>query len=104
MKVLILEEKRDLHFRIYGIDGEQRTEEFFKAVFGEKMSCIYPTTDAEREEYHSEAKYTLTCRAAYDKLCEYVTELQETLDLIADAIINGDEKEEYEFEYAQYIV
>lgn len=32
MKVLILEEKRDLHFRIYGIDGEQRTEEFFKAV------------------------------------------------------------------------
>ena len=41
MKVLILEEKRDLHFRIYGIDGEQRTEEFFKAVFGEKNCMRY---------------------------------------------------------------
>lgn len=104
MKVLILEEKRDVHFRIYGIDGEQRTEEFFKAVFCEKMSCVYPTTEDERAEYHTEAKYTFTCRVAYDKLCEYVTVLQETLDLIADTIIDGDNREEYELEYAQYIV
>ena len=33
MKVFILEQQREVHIRIYGVDGEQHTKEFFDAVF-----------------------------------------------------------------------
>ena len=57
MRVFIREEKRDVHIRIYGIGGEQRTKEFFDAVFVD-MSCVYPTTEKERAEYGTTGVYT----------------------------------------------
>ena len=79
MRVFIREEKRDVHIRIYGIGGEQRTKEFFDAVFVD-MSCVYPTTEEERAEYGTTGVYTFESRAAFDKFCEYLEILQETLD------------------------
>ena len=87
MKVFILEEKRNVHIRIYGIGGEQRTKEFFDAVFV-NMPCIYPTADDEKSAYGTES----------------LEPLQETLDKIAEAIIEGDAAEKYGFEYENYIV
>ena len=103
MKVFILEEHREVHIRIYGIDGEQHTKEFFDAVFV-GMSCVYPTTDKETSEYGTDAIYTFESKAAFDKFCEYLEILQDTLDTIAEALIEGDHEEEYGFEYANYIV
>lgn len=103
MKVFIFEEQREVHIRIYGIDGEQHTKEFFDAVFV-NMSCIYPTTEAEKKEYDTDAVYTFESRAAFDKYCVYLEKLQDTLDTIAEALIEGDHEEEYGFEYANYIV
>lgn len=103
MKVFILEEKRNVHIRIYGIGGEQRTKEFFDAVFV-NMPCIYPTADDEKSVYGTDAEYTFESRAAFDKFCEFLEPLQETLDKIAEAVIEGDAAEEYGFEYENYIV
>lgn len=103
MKIFILEERREVHIRIYGIDGEQHTKEFFDAVFV-NMSCIYPTTEAEKKEYDTDSIYTFESRAAFNKFCGYLEKLQDTLDKIAEAIIEGDDEKEYGFEYANYIV
>lgn len=103
MKIFILEQQREVHIRIYGIDGEQHTKEFFDAVFV-GMSCVYPTTDKEKSEYDTDAVYTFESRAAFDKFCEYLEILQDTLDTIAEALIEGNHEEEYSFEYANYIV
>lgn len=103
MKVFILEEQREVHIRIYGVDGEQRTKEFFDVVFV-NMSCVYPTTEDERKEYHTNGIYTFESKAAFDKFCEYLEMLQDTLDTISEALFNDDSAEEYCFEYANYIV
>ena len=103
MKIFILEEQRKVHIRIYGVDGEQRTKEFFDAVFV-GMSCVYPTTNEERSEYGTDAIYTFESKAAFNKFCVYLEKLQDTLDTIAEALIEGDHEEEYGFEYANYIV
>ena len=103
MKVFILEEEREVHIRIYGIDGEQRTKEFFDAVFV-NMSCIYPTTEAEKKEHDTDAVYTFESKAAFDKFCEYLEKLQDTLDTIAEALIDENSAEEYCFEYENYLV
>lgn len=103
MKVFILEEEREVHIRIYGIDGEQRTKEFFDAVFV-NMSCIYPTTEAEKKEHDTDAVYTFESKAAFDKFCEYLEKLQDTLDTISEALIEDDSAEEYCFEYENYLV
>ena len=50
MRVFIREEKRDVHIRIYGIGGEQRTKEFFDAVFVD-MSWVCSPREEERAEY-----------------------------------------------------
>lgn len=103
MKVFILEEEREVHIRIYGIDGEQRTKEFFDAVFV-NMSCIYPTTEAEKKEHDTDAVYTFESKAAFDKFCEYLEKLQDTLDTISEALFEDDSAEEYCFEYENYLV
>ena len=103
MRVFIREEKRDVHIRIYGIGGEQRTKEFFDAVFVD-MSCVYPTTEEERAEYGTTGVYTFESRAAFDKFCEYLEILQETLDTIAEALIDENSVEEYCCEYEKYLV
>ena len=103
MKIFILEEQREVHIRIYGIDGEQHTKEFFDAVFV-NMSCIYPTTEAEKKEYDTDAVYTFESKAAFDKFCEYLEILQETLDTIAESLIDENSVEEYCFEYEKYLV
>ena len=103
MKIFILGEQRKVHIRIYGVDGEQRTKEFFDAVFV-GMSCVYPTTNEEKSEYGTDALYTFESKAAFNKFCVYLEKLQDTLDTIAEALIEGDHEEEYGFEYANYIV
>ncbi len=103
MKVFILEEEREVHIRIYGIDGEQRTKEFFDAVFV-NMSCIYPTTEAEKKEHDTDAVYTFESKAAFDKFCEYLEKLQDTLDTISEALFENDSAEEYCFKYENYLV
>ena len=103
MKIFILEEEREVHIRIYGIDGEQRTKEFFDAVFV-NMSCIYPTTEAEKKEHDTDAVYTFESKAAFDKFCEYLEKLQDTLDTISEALFEDDSAEEYCFEYENYLV
>ena len=103
MKVFIHEEEREVHIRIYGIDGEQRTKEFFDAVFV-NMSCIYPTTEAEKKEHDTDAVYTFESKAAFDKFCEYLEKLQDTLDTISEALFENDSAEEYCFEYENYLV
>lgn len=103
MKIFILEEQRKVHIRIYGVDGEQRTKEFFDAVFV-GMSCVYPTTNEEKSEYGTDAIYTFESKAAFNKFCVYLEKLQDTLDTISEALIEGDHEEEYGFEYANYIV
>ena len=65
MKVFIKEYCRDVIVRIYGIDGEERTKEYFEKYF-ENVEGVYPTTDEEKESYNSEAVYTITKAEYYN--------------------------------------
>ena len=68
------------------------------------MSCIYPTTEAEKKEHDTDAVYTFESKAAFDKFCEYLEKLQDTLDTISEALFEDDSAEEYCFEYENYLV
>lgn len=105
MKVFIREDNTTDHIRIYGMSGEQKTEEFFDTVFtGKDMTQVYRTTDEERKEFGTDAVYTFYSRAAFDKFCEYLNILQGTIDLIADDFIDEETVSDYEQGTPQYIV
>lgn len=105
MKIFIREDESNYHVRIYGLNGEQKTEEFFGKVFtGKDMTQVYRTTDEERRQFNTEAVYTFYSRAAFDKFCEYIDILQETIDLIADDFIDEETVADYEQGTPQYIV
>lgn len=94
MKVFIREYCRDVTVRIYGIDGEERTKEFFERYFEETIG-VYETTDEEREQFGSEAEFTIDKADDYNYFAGKISSIQQAIDDIADSIINGAEIDRY---------
>lgn len=103
MKVFIREYCRDVNVRIYGVDGEERTKEFFQKYLSDAEG-IYETTDEEKEDYLSEAVYTITKGEYYDCLAQEIDNIQKGLDDIAEAEFRDETEADYVFEEESYVV
>lgn len=103
MKVFVREYCRDVTVRIYGIDGEERTKEFFKKYFAD-VEGVYGTTDEEREDYNSEAVYTITKAEYYNFLAQHIDNIQKGIDEIAEAEFRRETSQDYTFENCCYVI
>lgn len=103
MKVFVREYCRDVTVRIYGIDGEERTKEFFQKYFAD-VTGIYETTDEEKENYNSEAVYTITKADYYNFLAQHIDNIQKGIDEIAEAEFRKETAQDYTFENCCYVI
>ena len=103
MKVFIKEYCRDVTVRIYGIDGEERTKDYFDKYFY-NVNGVDIVNKKEREEYHSEAEYSIEKAEYFQFLAQHIEEIQNTIDIAALAIIDGRSEEEFIVDNACYLV
>ena len=61
MKVFIKEYCRDVTIRIFGMDGEEHTKDFFEKYFYDVIG-VEIMTDEERSEFLSEAEFSIEKR------------------------------------------
>lgn len=103
MKVFIRECCRDAVVKIYGIDGEEHTKEFFEKFF---LGCadVYRTTEEEHTEYHSEAEFTVVKAGDFDCFAKNLGKLQNTIDIVAEELKRGKSIQDYTFNGRCYIV
>ena len=103
MKVFVREYCRDVNVRIYGIDGEERTKDFFKKYFAD-VEGVYETTDEEREDFSSEAVCTITKADDYNFLAQHIDNIQKGIDEIAEAEFRRETAQDYTFENCCYVI
>ena len=103
MKVFIKEYCRDVIVRIYGIDGEERTKEYFDKYLA-TIEGVYPTTDEEHESYKSEAVYTITKADYYNFFAQQIENIQKGIDEISEALFRNETEQEYTFEDECYAI
>lgn len=103
MKIFVREYCRDVTVRIYGIDGDEHTKEFFKKYFSD-VKGIYETTDEEREDYNTEAVYTIVKADYYNFLAQQIESIQKGIDEVAEAKFRNETEVDYTFDNCCYIV
>ncbi len=103
MKVFIKEYCRDVAIRIYGTDGDERTQEFFERYF-KNVEGVYETTEEEHTEYHSDALYTITKADYYNFLAQQLENIQRGIDEVAEALARGATIEQYIFNGCCYVI
>ncbi len=103
MKIFVREYCRDVTVRIYGIDGDEHTKEFFEKYFSD-VKGIYETTDEEREDYNTEAVYTIVKADYYNFLAQQIESIQKGIDEVAEAKFRNEAEADYTFENCCYIV
>jgi len=103
MKVFIKEICRDVIVRIYGTDGDEHTKEFFERFF-DNVEGVYETTDDEREEYRSEGVYTIEKLENYELFAQTVKNIQQAIDEVAKALIDGRSIEEFTIDKQCFVV
>lgn len=103
MKLFIIDENTEAELFIYGVDGNDHTEEFFVLYFSDKG--VKNLSDEEKAKYNTTADYAIK-NICYEALARIIEDIQETIDLIADDYErNGcNIKETYSFDSRCYVV
>ena len=101
MKVFIRETEKTVTVRIYGISGRECTREFFKCFFTEKDG-VHETSDDEKVRYGTDAEYSIETQEFYDFFSKHIDNIQNSIDEVALAIINGYTVEEFVFDGEYY--
>lgn len=96
MKVLIRENLKTIGVNIYGTDGKLHTREFFDKYFSDTDGA-YPTLPKEREEFETEAEWTVVTDADFRKLANGLEAIQEAIDRVGEKLAEGDGRAEYTF-------
>ncbi len=96
MKVLIRENLRTIGVNIYGTDGKLHTSEFFEKYFSD-VEGAYPTLPEEREEFDTEAEWTIITDADFRLLAEDLEAIQDAIDGVQEKLAEGDSRAEYTF-------
>ena len=96
MKVLIRENLRTIGVNIYGTDGKLHTSEFFEKYFSD-VEGAYPTLPEEREEFDTEAEWTIITDADFRLLAEDLEAIQDAIDGVLEKLAEGDSRAEYTF-------
>ena len=89
MRTLIKETGKTVNFRIYGVDGTEKTAEYFRRYL-ETDNIVYPTTDEERAEYDTDAVYTIVPYETFRKLADSIEKIQFGIDSYAERALDVD--------------
>ncbi len=80
MKIFIKDIKREAKINIYGMDNEERTEEFMKTFFtGMGLDIL---TAEDKEKYGTESNYAIT-KKSFEALAQQIENIQRAIDSIA---------------------
>lgn len=103
MKIFIREYCRDSVVKIYGIDGEEHTKDFFEKYF---LGCqgVYRTTEEEHTEYLSEAEFTIVKADDFNFFAKNLGKLQNAINIVAEGLKRGENIQDYTFNGRCYIV
>lgn len=80
MKIFIRDINREAKINIYGIDNEERTEEFMKTFFTSAGLDLLSAED--KEKYGTESNYAIT-KKSFEALAQQIENIQRAIDSIA---------------------
>ena len=103
MKVLIRENLQTKEINIYGTDGKLHTEEFFEKYFSDTDGA-YPTFPEEREEFETDAEWTIITEADFLLLSETISVIQKAIDDVNELLIGGENAGEFVFQSECFLI
>ena len=101
MRVYIRDERQTVSVRLYGLDGEECTRQFFDTFFHDVKEA-HETTDEEREISGTDAEYTIDEGRLFAAFAEIVGNIQDSIDHVAIAMIDEEPIGEYTFDDVCY--
>ena len=103
MKILIRENLQTKEINIYGADGKLHTEEFFEKYFSDTGGA-YPTLPYEREEFQTDAEWTIITETDFLLLAETISVIQKAIDDVNELLIDGEKFEEFIFQSECFLI
>lgn len=103
MKILIRENLQTKEINIYGTDGKLHTEEFFDKYFSDTGGA-YPTFPYEREEFQTDAEWTIITEADFLLLAETISVIQKAIDDVNELLIGRENAEEFVFQSECFLI
>ena len=103
MKVLIRENLQTKEINIYGADGKLHTEEFFEKYFSDTDGA-YPTLPYERDEFQTDAEWTIITEADFRQLAETISDIQKAIDDVNELLIGGENAGEFVFQSECFLI
>ena len=103
MKVLIRENLQTKEINIYSTDGKLHTEEFFEKYFSDTGGA-YPTLPYEREEFQTDAEWTIITEGDFRQLAETISVIQKAIDDVNELLIGGENVGEFIFQSECFLI
>ena len=103
MRVYIRDERKTVFVRLYGLDGEECTRQFFDTFFHDVIE-VHETTDDERNSSGTDAEYTIDERRLFDAFVSVIGNIQDSIDHVAMAMIDEEPIEEYTYDDICYAI
>ena len=103
MKILIRENLQTKEINIYGTDGKLHTGEFFDKYFSDTGGA-YLTLPYEREEFQTDAVWTIITEADFLLLAETISVIQKAIDDVNELLIGGENAGEFVFQLECFLI
>ena len=103
MKVLIRENLQTKEINMYGADGKLHTEEFFEKYFSDTGGA-YPTFPEEREEFETDAEWTIITESDFRQLANTISVIQKAIDDVNELLIGGENAGEFVFQSECFLI
>lgn len=103
MKILIREKIQTKEINIYGADGKLHTEKFFEKYFSDTDGA-YPTFPEEREEFETDAEWTIITEADFLLLANTISVIQKAIDDVNELLIDGEKAGEFIFQSECFLI
>ena len=103
MKILIRENLQTKEINIYGTDGKLHTGDFFEKYFSDTGGA-YPTLPYEREEFQTDAEWTIITETDFRQLANIISVTQKAIDDVNELLICGEKVEEFVFQSECFLI
>ena len=103
MKILIREKLQTKEINIYGADGKLHTGDFFDKYFSDTGGA-YPILPYEREEFQTDAVWTIITEADFRQLANIISVIQKAIDDVNELLIGGEKVGEFIFQSECFLI
>ena len=103
MKVFIRENLQTKEINIYGTDGKLHTGDFFDKYFSDTGGA-YPILPYEREEFQTDAEWTIITEADFRQLANTISVIQKAIDDVNELLIGGENAGEFIFQSECFLI